>query len=459
MLTSYSRVTVVSGTRRVDLALPSALPVADVVPQVLRLCAPEESPENPVEFTLAKLGGQPITLSQSLAEAGVHDGDVIELRSFSQPTRPAFVEDVRDAIEDSVDASGGRWTSRSTVTFAIGATGGVLLLVLLAPLVAALAAVLADLPISVWDPARSASGLVAAALLVGATWVGTRFAAPWVGYLASAVAAGWAFAAVAQLLLHGGQDLAAAVTAGLAAASVVGLAARLASPAGSTLLAATTVLLAAAVVVLVATSLGAGAGVMIRLVATIAVLSVGVMPRVSIAVGGLSSADYRVRNAGRLSDEALAVRLRESQALLLGALYGVALLVAAVGSWLGLRPDAWGHDLWDGLLSVSLAAALALRSRVFSRTTAMLPLRVAAVTVLLAIAVQLAGTDDLLATWLAAAIAGVGALGVAVSVTPLSDITRARIKRALNIAEFIVIVDLVVVTMGAVTLYDWMGGR
>ncbi len=44
MLTSYSRVTVVSGTRRVDLALPSALPVADVVPQVLRFCAPLRTP-------------------------------------------------------------------------------------------------------------------------------------------------------------------------------------------------------------------------------------------------------------------------------------------------------------------------------------------------------------------------------------------------------------------------------
>ena len=108
MLTSYSRVTVVSGTRRVDLALPSALPVADVVPQVLRFCAPEESSDGPVEFTLAKIGGQSLSLSQSLGEAGVHDGDVIELRAFSAPSRPAFIEDVRDAIEDSVDTRGRR---------------------------------------------------------------------------------------------------------------------------------------------------------------------------------------------------------------------------------------------------------------------------------------------------------------------------------------------------------------
>ena len=37
--------------------------------------------------------------------------------------------------------------------------------------------------------------------------------------------------------------------------------------------------------------------------------------------------------------------------------------------------------------------------------------------------------------------------------------TRARIKRALNVVEFIVVVDLIVVTMGAVTLYDWLRER
>ena len=87
-----------------------------------------------------------------------------------------------------------------------------------------------------------------------------------------------------------------------------------------------------------------------------------------------------------MSDAALAARLQESSGLLLGALYGVAVLVAAVGFWLALRPQAWGHDLWDGLLSVSLAAALLLRSRVFSRTVYMLPLRLCALVVLLGIA-------------------------------------------------------------------------
>ena len=51
---------------------------------------------------------------------------------------------------------------------------------------------------------------------------------------------------------------------------------------------------------------------------------------------------------------------------------------------------------------------------------------------------------------------GRSALGV--SILRLSDVTRARIKRILNLVEFIVVVDLVVVTMGAVGLYDCVRG-
>jgi type VII secretion integral membrane protein EccD len=459
VLTSYSRVTVVSGTRRVDLALPSSLPVADVVPQVLRFCAPEESADGPLEFTLAKIGGQSLSLSQSLGEAGVHDGDVIELRAFSAPSRPAFVEDVRDAIEDSVDTAGGVWTTRSTVTFVIGATSGVLLLLLVAPLAQAVVAVVAGTPIDPWDHQRSLSGLVAAAVLVGATWVGTRWAAPWVCFLSSAVAGLWALSGAAEMVLRSGGSLEAALSVGFGASAVGVGGMRLLTRRAMPLLAASVVLLVASVAVLVGTSLGAEAGVMVRVVVLLAVLSVGVMPRVSIAVGGLSSADYRIRNSGRMSGSALAARLQESSGLLLGALYGVAVLVAAVGFWLALRPHAWGHDLWDGLLSVSLAAALLLRSRVFSRTVYMLPLRLASLVVMLGVLVQLAGEDETLDTWLTAVIAGLGVVVLGVSILQLSDVTRARVKRALNVVEFIVVVDLIVVTMGAVTLYDWLRDR
>jgi type VII secretion integral membrane protein EccD len=454
LLTSYSRVTVVNGTRRVDLALPSALPLADVVPQVLRFCAPDEQPHQPAEFSLARVGGQVLSLSQSLAEAGVRDGDVVELRAFTAESRPALVEDVRDAIEDTVDAAGGVWTSRSTVTFSVVATCTALGLVALPLGLDLWRRTMAGEAASDVAAGRAASELVAALVVLAVTWVATRWAAPWSVYVSGGTAAVLALLGTTHLVAAQEAGAAVALTAGLAAGTAVAGLARLFTQRASVLLAAGAVALAATAAVAAGELLGADTSMTVRVVAVLAVLSIGVLPRVSLAVGGLSSADYRLRNAGRLTDDALQARFRESSGLLLGTLFGVSLVVGLVGFWLGLRDDEWSQDIWDRALSLSLAFALLLRSRVFSRTQAMLPLRVAGVFVLLGNVLQQAVLHEVLDTWLLAAVALVGALLVAVSILSLSDITRPRVRRLLNAIEFVVVVDLVVVTMGAVAVYD-----
>jgi type VII secretion integral membrane protein EccD len=454
LLTSYSRVTVVSGTRRVDLALPSALPIADVVPQVLRFCAPDENPEKPTEFTLARVGGQSMPLSQSLAEAGVRDGDVVELRTFTAESRPALVEDVRDAIEDAVDGAGGAWTSRSTVTFAIVATCAVVVLFAFNDVLELWTQVMTGTPLTPSEGAEIASEFVAAAVLLGCTWVATRWAAPWAATVGCATALLLAFMAGVDLIADSTDLHSLALTVGLAAAAVVAGLARLFTQRAGILLAAVVVLLVGAATVLVGELLDAEAGIMTRVVAVLAVLSVGIMPRLSLAVGGLSSADYRVRNAGRLPEDVLQSRFRESSGLLLGSVIGVSILVGLIGFWLGVRNEEWSQDLWDRALSLSLAACLLLRSRVFSRTVFMLPLRMAGVFVCVASVWQQTLEVDQFDTWIITAIAVTGAVVVGVSILRLSDITRARVKRFLNVVEFLVIVDLVVVTMGSVALYD-----
>lgn len=459
MLTSYSRVTVISGSRRVDLALPSALPVADVVPQVLRFCAPAENADNPSEFTLARVGGQSLTLSQSLAEAGVRDGDVIELRAFSAEGRPAFIEDVRDAIEDSVDGAGGAWTSQSTVTFSVVITCAVLALFVLGQLLDIWFDVVTDevlFPSGTVDAQEIASVWVGAGLLLGATWIATRWAARWTPYVSVGVACVLAFTAGTELAARETTDPAIALMVGVGAAAVVAGVARLLTPRATPLLAAAVVLLAGAAVVVVSNELGAGDGVAVRVVAALAVLSIGVMPRLSIAVGGLSSADYRVRNAGRMDESLLNARFQESSGLLLGSVIGVSVLVGLIGHWLGLQPDSTTQGDWDRVLSLSLAATLLLRSRVFSRIQYMLAPRIAGVFVLIASVRQLAADNEVLSNWLIAAIAATGLVATAISILKLSDVTRARTKRILNVVELIVVVDLVVVTMGAVGLYDYV---
>lgn len=462
MLTSYSRVTVVSGSRRVDLALPSALPVADVVPQVLRFCAPEESAGNPGEFTLARVGGQSLSLSQSLAEAGVRDGDVIELRSFTAQSRPAFVEDVRDAIEDSVDAAGGAWTSRSTATFAVVTLSAVSLLLLLPSLLDVIAWAMGGDTVLAGDPdapgERIAGAFLASIVLVAAAWVGTRWAARWTPYVCITVAALAALVGGAELVGRSSTDPVVGLTVGVAAFTVVAVVCRLFTPRAMPLLAAGAVALVATVAVLLADVAGAPRDIAVRLVAALAVLSIGVMPRLSIAVGGLSSADYRIRNAGRMPEEALSARLQESSGLLLGAVVGVSVVVALIGYWLGLRGSATTDAAWDRVLSLSLAATLLLRSRVFSRVQFMLAPRIGALVIVLASVQQLARDSAAVDRWLLALVALAGLVGVALSILRLSDVTRARTKRALNLLEFLVVVDLVVVTMGAVGVYDYVRG-
>ena len=251
------------------------------------------------------------------------------------------------------------------MTFVIGATSGVLLLLLVAPLAQALAAVVDGTQIDPWSHQRSLSGLVTAAVLVVATWVGTRWAAPWVGFLSSGVAGLWALTSAAEMVLQSGGSVQAALSVGFGASAVAAGVMRLLTRRAIPLLAASVVLLVAASTVLVGTSIGADVGVMVRVVALLAVLSVGVMPRVSIAVGGLSSADYRIRNSGRMSDSALSARLQESSGLLLGALYGVSVLVAAVGFWLGAATGCVGTRPLGRAAQREPGRRAAPRSRVF----------------------------------------------------------------------------------------------
>ena len=449
MLTAYSRVTVVTPDRRVDLALPSALPLSDVLPQLMHFVAPDGTDGVPATWSLGKLGGASLPLSQTLAEAGVLDGDVLELRVGLDEVRAAVVEDVRDAVEDSVDASGGVWTTLTTASFALITASIVLGSFALATLAAA------------WVPGESwldRAGDPVAALAVS---VGLLFATWWAASHATERDSQYAAGAA---MLEGAVVGVGVATAGdaegwaLVAAGVVGLAvaggvARLLTPAATGHAAFGVVVAVSALAVAVVGPLGVSSNQALRVVPVLALLAVGVLPRVSLSVGGLASADYRVRNVGRVDLETLRSRYRASNALLVGSLAGVAVVVVGGGVLLDLtdRP-------WDETLALSLAVVAVLRSRLFSRTQHMVPLRLAGLAVVGFALTRFAIEHEDLLPWLALvpALALVAAIGL-VSI-PMSTITRARVKRTLNVVEFVAIVDLLVVAVGALGVYGAMGG-
>jgi type VII secretion integral membrane protein EccD len=434
--TAYSRVTLVNGSRRVDLALPAGLPLADVMPQLLRYCAPEERPEDPALWTVGRVGGPNLPLAQSLLDAAVGDGEVLELRQTAVAAHPAYVEDVRDAVEDAVDESGRQWRSSTSVQFSLVVGSVVLAAAALLPSAQAatqgarwLAVVIAGgCVVAGWWADRSGYRQAAQVVIVtGGVW----------GWLA-----GFLSATLAQLAWPG------PIGAGAVGALVVGAVARALTPLATAHLAAGGLLGAAGAGLGAVTLSGIDYLQAVRVTGVLAVLAVGVLPRMSLSLGGLASADYRVRTFGLLDGGELADRIRQSTALL----YGAIAAVSAVGTATALVLTFRG-DVWDRLLGTAIGLGLLLRSRAFSRIPHVLPLRTAGVAVLVGQGlwvVQEYPEGSPAVAGIAAAITIV----IALSAVRLSDVARARLKQVLNLAETIVVVLSIGLVGAATGLYD-----
>jgi type VII secretion integral membrane protein EccD len=443
VLTAYSRVTVVTDERRVDLALPSALPLADVVAQVIRYCGGTESSQ--AGLALARVGGAPLGLGQTLEEAGVLDGDVLELRARVSNVEPATVEDVRDAVEDATESAGGVWTTTTTLTFWICSTAVALgvLAVWCAGLVASLAPALAA-PSS---GTVAGAGLTSALSLAALSGWAARAAAPWSVRPVLVVALVWAW--VGGTALGAWSDWSSWVTSLVAFALVAATAAvaRAMTPLATPYAAFAGVLLVVAAAFAVTTALDVEA---MRVTVVVVLLAVGIAPRVSLSVGGLASADYRVRHVGTMTREAIQARYRESNGLLVGSLAAIA-LVAGVGGVVLTFSDA----RWDRWLALAVGLLALSRSRVFSRVAHMLPLRIAGLAVLAAqVVLELADLDA--TSWLVLVTLALGALVVAVASMPISGISQARVKRLLNLVELLLVIQAIVLACGATGLFDWL---
>ncbi len=449
MATAYSRVTLVHGTRRVDLALPSTLPVAEVMPQLLRFCAPVQRPDAPADWRISRVGGADLNPARSLEEHRIADGEVLELRERDARRHSAYVEDVRDAIEDAVDAAGGQWTPASTTGFGLLAGAALIGAAALLPQARA------------GGPAGAGAAVLVAGIGVAGGWWAARRAGPRVAALVLWPAVGWG---VLAGWLGAGLAGAAApvrVALGLAGGLAVAALARLTTRAATAHLAALAALTLAGVPVALFGLAGAGLGTTpglpgvagLRVVGPLAVLVIGALPRVSLTAGGLAGADYRVRNAGLVPQPELAGRLEHSAALLRGALAGTALAGAVAGALLVTG------TAWDRYLGVSVACGLILRSRAFSRTGHVAVPRLAGLAVLAVHGLWLARAVPLAAPAVAPLAATVAAVLVALAALPLSEVARARTKRLLNLVEAVVVVGMVTLAAGALGVFGWVAGQ
>ncbi|CAM05957.1 type VII secretion integral membrane protein EccD [Saccharopolyspora erythraea NRRL 2338] len=127
--TVFSRVTVVAPTTRIDLALPADVSVADLLPMLLEM-AREATPDGGSRhggWCLAKLSGDELDPSQTLASLGIVDGDMLQLRRRSDNPPPPLYDDVVDALAEAEPGSYRPWTKETAQK--LGHISGVLGLV------------------------------------------------------------------------------------------------------------------------------------------------------------------------------------------------------------------------------------------------------------------------------------------------------------------------------------------
>jgi type VII secretion integral membrane protein EccD len=106
----FSRVTVVGSRRRLDVTLPSTVPVADLIWDLVEMLA-ESDGGLPASWALIRVGGQALDPERPLSEQGVVQGTMLFLRDATRQDPPPAIDDYAVELAIAVDAQGGRWTA------------------------------------------------------------------------------------------------------------------------------------------------------------------------------------------------------------------------------------------------------------------------------------------------------------------------------------------------------------
>ncbi|MEV1056101.1 type VII secretion integral membrane protein EccD [Micromonospora chalcea] len=155
-----SRITIVAPRTRMDLALPSDVPLADLLPTLLRYAGEDLADEGVRHggWALSRLGGQPLDGGRTAAQLGVRDGEVLYFNPRAATAPEIVFDDVVDAVATSTTQRAGAWQVGTTRAFAV-------LLAASALAGGAVAALFTGPP---HLPGAAAAFVVAVALLVGA---------------------------------------------------------------------------------------------------------------------------------------------------------------------------------------------------------------------------------------------------------------------------------------------------
>ncbi|MGB2568938.1 type VII secretion integral membrane protein EccD [Micromonospora citrea] len=450
-----SRITIVAPRTRMDLALPSDVPLADLLPTLLRYAGEDLADEGVRHggWSLARLGGQPLDGGRTAAQLGVRDGEVLYFNPRSAAAPEIVFDDVVDAVATATNQRPGTWQVGTTRSFSV-------LLAAAALGVGAAVTLFAGPP---QLPGAVAALLVAVLLMVGSAVLSRAAGDSRTG--AVLAMAGVGYAAVGGLLVLAGDrgisELAGphvllAGTAVVLFGAIAGLAVGDRMP---LFLGAVTVGAATAVGALLSLAFGVGAAAAAAIVATVAFATLPALPMTAyrlarLPVPSIPTGPDDLKTDTETVDGRRVLRQSErADQFLTGLLWTVSLLV--LGGQIVL---AGNGRLPAVLLCLVLALLSLLRARPFIGRAQRTPVLFAG-SLGLALAAWATFVGGSLSTRLGLVLGGV-ALTVVISLIYGLSVAGKRISpvwgRVLDIVEILLIVAVVPLAFWVCGLYGWI---
>lgn len=112
--TGLVRLTVLRGARRADLAVPGAVSVADLLPELVASVGALDPYTVHGGYRLSRPGGATLRHDEGLTAQGVEDGDVLSVDLGADATAARVYDDVVEAVADAVERQTRPWSPEAS---------------------------------------------------------------------------------------------------------------------------------------------------------------------------------------------------------------------------------------------------------------------------------------------------------------------------------------------------------
>lgn len=436
------RVTVSSGTRRVDLVLPGSIPVAELVPELARSVGLLDAATVYGGYAVVTREGRRLSGDAGLTMQGVEDGGLLTVSAGADQEPPRVYDDVVEAMADAVERdlrpwepAAGRRTALGAAALLLGLGGFALLL-----------------------QRGSASAAAAAAIIAALLVVGAVALSRTQGERDAALALAWlgaAYGAIAGLMLvPDGPLLGLPVAAAGLGAVLVGVVALVGLDEGRALvipaIVTGTVFAVGGLVLDQVTEQvrSADAAALFTIVLVLVVVAGSVLPW--LALGATSTRVEQLYSHADITEDPPPIdgrAVREDAALGHEILLAVA---ATVGTLVVLAaPLAVSLGLAGTLLAVAACAVVMLRTRQYRTGTQVLVGLSSGVLGLVSVAAAVLWLHPDWRPAVAVVLAAVGAGLLALTLVPSSpSVRRGRIGDVAEVAALVSLLPLLVLAVG-----------